>query len=254
MGKELVRNLSLALLLVVGLAGMYLYYGRLSAESRLREEQEKNRVLREVISRLTSERRVAEMLVLDQKVVAGVKTSTVLFAEYARSEQRGGGGDGRHEEQGPPQTLPPRTFVVRGENTHIDAMVIKFDPQLVGEGDPLRGASIALFTRIYGDATAPDEAERIDTPGVVPAVYRGADPQISKFELELWRNFWTLATDEAARKERGVRAVVGQGLWEPLKPNTLYTVTLEANGGLNLERKAIPEVFRRALSSQVKTQ
>lgn len=232
MARELVRVFALVFLLLAGGAGIYLYYGHLSTERALRDEQEKNRVLREVIGRLTAERRVAEMLVTDQQVVGGVKTTTVLFVEYSR--------DGK-------ATLPPRTFVVRGENAHLDAMVVKFDPELVGQGDPLRGATIALFTRMYGDATAPEQGTPIDVPGEIPAAYAGADPKVSAFEMELWKDFWKLAHDETARKTRGVRAVVGQGLWEPLKPETLYTVTLEAAGGLSLTREPVKGVFRQAM-------
>src|SRR5688500_19888587 len=53
---------------------------------------------------------------------------------------------------------------------------------------PLRGHSVALFTKIYGDKQSPAEAQRIDEPGTIPSVYRGADPRVSKFELELWQN------------------------------------------------------------------
>lgn len=236
MAKELARLITLIILLLAGSAGIWLYYNHLSTETKLREEQEKNRVLHEVIGRLTSERRVAEMLVTDQQMVAGVKTTTVLFVEYER-------GQGTT----PGKALPPRTFTIRGENAHIDAMVIKFDPELVGQGDPFRGATIGLFTKIYGDATSAEQGTPIDPPGQIPAVYQGADPKVSEYEQSMWKNFWTLAYDEAERKKQGVRAMIGQGIWEPLRPNILYTLTLEASGGLNLKREPVKGVFREVI-------
>lgn len=237
MGREFVRVLTVLFLLLAGGAGVWLYVGHLSSEARLREEQEKNRVLREVISRLSAERRVAEMRVVEQSTVNGVKVSRVRFVEYAR---------GQGTTPGP--ALPAREFTVRGDHLHLDAMVIKFDGELVGKADPLRGATIALFTRVYGDATPPTEGELFDQPGDVPAVYRtagtGVAPGVSRYELQLWQNFWQLAYDETARKNQGVRAMMGQGLWEPLKPGVVYTVTLESNGGLNLTRAPVAELYR----------
>ena len=74
-------------------------------------------------------------------------------------------------------------------------MVIKFDRDFVDENDPLRGHSIALFTKIYGDKQRPRRRETIDAPGKIPDVYRGADPRRREFEQELWNNFWKLAED-----------------------------------------------------------
>ena len=44
-------------------------------------------------------------------------------------------------------------------------MVIRFNQNFVTENDPLRGHSIALFTRIYGDKQTPANAYVIDQPG-----------------------------------------------------------------------------------------
>jgi hypothetical protein len=231
MMKTAVKLSLLALIVGGGLVGMWSYYLTVSGQARIHQLEEEKRILGEVISRLGAERRVAEMLVTDQETVGGVKTSTVLLVEFGR--------DGN--------PLPPKRFVVRGENAHVDAMVVKFDDELVGKDDPLRGRSIALFTRIYGDATAPEQGDPIDKPGEIPAIYRGAGAKVTDFEMSLWRDFWKLAHDEAARKERGVRAVMGQGVWEPLRKNVLYTLTLENDGGLNIQREPVKGVFREAL-------
>lgn len=229
--QTLVKLLFLTAVLAAGAVGVYLYYDQVSTSHKVRRLEAEKKQLEEIVSRLTGERRVAEMLVVDQQVVDGVKVSTLVFVEYGR--------DG--------QPLPPRTVVVHGETAHVDAMVIKFDDELVKQGDPLRGVSIALFTRIYGDATPPEQAMPIDPPGEIPAIYRGADPRVTEFEMQLWRDFWTLAYDESARKARGVRALVGQGIWEPVRPEVVYTLTLENDGGLSIRREPVRAVFREAL-------
>jgi hypothetical protein len=219
------------LLVAAGAAGIAFYYQHASSEYRIRQLEEENRIKQEIIARLEAERRVADLLVTDQQTVGGVKTTTLLFVEYDRA--------------GHP--LPARTFTVRGENVHIDAMVIKFDHALVESGDALKGKSIALFTKIYGDAQSADSAASIDTPNAPPDIYRGTDPRVLDFETSLWKRFWTLAYDEKARTEAGVRALGGHGVWEPLRPDTLYTLTLESDGGLNLNREPLRGVYKEAL-------
>ena len=87
------------------------------------------------MQRLEAEKRVAEVLVTDQKQGEdGVLRTTLLFVEYAK--------DG--------STLPPRSYIIEGKSAHLDAMVIKFDHDYVARNDPLRGHSIALFCRLFG--------------------------------------------------------------------------------------------------------
>jgi hypothetical protein len=231
MTKSAVKLIVLTALVVGGAVGVWSYYTAISGAYRIAKLEEEKRILQDVIGRLTAERRVAEMLVIEQKAVGGVKTSTVLFVEYDRTGK----------------ALPARTLTVRGENAHVDAMVIKFDAELVGKGDELRGKSIALFTRIYGDATAPEQGEVLDAPGQIPAAYARAGQVVTEFEMSLWRDFWTLAHDEQARAKRGVRALVGQGVWEPVRTDVLYTLTLESNGGLSLNREPLKPIYRQAL-------
>jgi hypothetical protein len=68
--------------------------------------------------------------------------------------------------------LPPRFFTIKGNVAHIDAMVIKFEQDFIKKGDPLRGHSLVLFHRLYGDYQAPVEGFMIDMPGKPPEVYR----------------------------------------------------------------------------------
>jgi hypothetical protein len=170
--------------------------------------------------------------VTDQKTdAAGVQHTTLLFVEYAR--------DG--------SALPPKSFTIEGKEAHIDALVVKFDHGFVEQNDALRGHSIALFTKLYGDRQSPEQAFMIDQPGKIPDFYRGADPQVSSFEQELWQNFWRLADDEAYRQSKGVRIANGQGVWGPFEADKLYTITIESNGGLNISNEPLKGIYREAL-------
>lgn len=229
--RALIKTLSVVLLMAAGAAGIYWYGTHNSEQEKLRQAQERNEELQQIVQRLTDEKRVAEVIVTNQKMVDGKLQTTLLFVEYAR--------DG--------SSLPPRTFTIEGKTAHIDAMVIKFDRHFVSENDPLRGHSIALFTRLYGDEQTPASAAMIDTPGKVPDIYKGANPHAAAFEQELWTDFWRLYDDENYRKEKGVRTLSGQGVWGPFETDKLYTITLESDGGLNITASPQKGIYRDAL-------
>lgn len=233
--KSSLPNLLFKTLLVVGGGiGVLVYYRMSSDAHRIRQLEQEVRYKQEVIGRLEAERRVAEILVTDQQTVGGVKTTTLLFVEYDKADNQ----------------LPARSFTVRGEEVHVDALVVKFEHALVEAGDAIKGKSIALFTRIYGDATAPDKGDPIDTPDQPPDIYKGTDPEVRQVETALWKQFWHLAYDEKARSDAGVRATDGLGVHEPLRPGYLYTLKLEAAGGLTLQREELKAVYKEALKKR----
>lgn len=224
-------------LLIAGMVGFGYLQSRLSSEARIKELEARKQQLEDFVQRLGSERRVAEAMVTDQKKVDGKLQTTILFVEYAR--------DG--------STLPPRTFTVEGDGVHIEAMVIKFEQESVARDDPLRGHSIALFTRLFGDNQSPANAFPIDQPGSIPDVYRGATPAQVNFEEQLWQQFWKLADDPDYAKSQGVRLAQGQGVWRHLIPGYVYKLTTEANGGLNMEavqmKGAVSEYLKEKIGS-----
>lgn len=221
----------LAALVAGGSAVLLVYHDR-GGDRHLRQEAErKNEQLKQVIQRLSAERRMADVVVTEQKTDAGRTNTTLLFVEYSR--------DG--------STLPARRFTIDGDVAYVDAMVIKFDGKFVQDNDPLRGRSIALFTRLYAENQPPEKGFRIDEPNQIPDVYRGADPYVMDFERELWANFWKLADDETYRKEMGVRVAQGEAVWTRFQPDRLYTLTLESNGGLNITSAPLKGIYREAL-------
>jgi hypothetical protein len=229
----MLQNLSkitgLLVLLIAMLLGLTVYRDHYAADRKVAKLEQEKQALTAVVSHLTSERRVANLVVKDKHVgTDGVPVTTLVFQEIAR--------DGAE--------LPPRTFTLRGERVHVDAMVIKFDSEDVKADDPLRGRSIALFTKIYGDQETPASAVPIDPPGSVPEIYRDADSTLAAFELDLWKNFWHLADDPAYAQSKGVRVANGQGVWGMFEPDKLYTLTLEAAGGLNLSTEPMKGIYR----------
>jgi len=230
--KTLIRILTLLVLLGL-LAGAGLWYYQYTARERaIHKLEEEKRQLEQIIQRITTERRLAEVLVQETKMVDGVRETRLLFVQYARDQKT---------------ALVPREFVVRGEAVHVDAMVVKFDRSFVFAGDKLKGCSIALFTKIYGDHQTPEAGSTIDTPGAPPAVYAGADPAAAAFEAKLWKDFWRLAEDENFRKENSVRVAYGDGKWWLPKPGVLYTLTIEPDGDISLNSEAMRGIYSEAI-------
>ena len=230
--RPLAKIFGLTFMLLVASAGVVYYQHSVSAEKKIEKLQDERRQLEQVVTRLAHEKRVADVLVSRQeKNAAGVLETTLLFVEYDKAGE----------------PLPAKSFTITGNTAHIDAMVIKFDRDYVAANDALKGHSIALFTKIYGDNQSPAEAATIDTPGEIPAIYRGADPVVSEFETNLWRDFWKLYEDADYRKIKGVRALGGHGLWGPFQPDKLYTITIESDGGLNMTSEPLKGIYRAAM-------
>jgi len=117
---------------------------------------------------------------------------------------------------------------------HFDALVIKFDHEDVAAGEALRGKSLALFRRIYGENQNPAEGHRVDPENDVPSVYR-VNPQPSEFELRLWGRFWDYATDPDLAARDHVRVAQGESVYVPMQKGDVWTLTLQNNGGLNIK-------------------
>jgi hypothetical protein len=233
--RSTLKILALLALLIAASAGVAYYTHQTSASRTIEKLQDEKRELEKVVTRLNVENRVADILVSSQDREAnGTLYTTLLFVEY---DKRG-------------EPLPAKSFTIEGDTAHLDAMVIKFEHDFIAKDDPLRGHSIALFTKLYGEKQRPADGYMIDSPGKIPDIYRGADPKVSQFELSLWSDFWKLYEDEEYRKSKGVALIggaSGNSVWGPFKPDRLYTITVGATGQLAMTSALLKGVYREAL-------
>lgn len=128
----------------------------------------------------------------------------------------------------------PVEVTVDGKVLYLEALVVKFDDEMVETGDALRGTSICLFQRAFGENQKPSEGTPLDPVGQQPQVYR-MDDNTDPFYLDLWTNFWEYANDPAAAAEKGVRAAHGEAPFMELRPGKSYRVVLRASDGLTIE-------------------
>jgi hypothetical protein len=229
--RAVAKTIFLFLLMLAGSLGLFFYYQHTTSQHQIEQLQEKNHELEQIRTRLETDRRVARILVTDQKTVAGKLKTTLLFVEY--------NGDGN--------ALPAKSFTIDGNEAHFDAEVIKFKDQYVEQNDPLRGQSILLFVRVYGDDQAPSAGFAIDAPNQIPEIYRGVDPEISAFEQDLWKNFWKLFNDKDARDARGIRGMNGEGLYGQFLPGYAYTITLRSSGDGTITEEPLDPLYRSTI-------
>jgi hypothetical protein len=124
-------------------------------------------------------------------------------------------------------------LTVEGRTLYVESLVIQFEDRYVEQGDPLRGTSLCLFKRLFGENQSPSQGVPLDAAGQQPLAYGGdtADP----VHRALWARFWDYANDPALAKELGVRALQGEAPFIEARPGRSYRLELRAAGGLVIE-------------------
>ena len=219
-------------LLLGGLsAGLWWYYRENPDKAEIRKLAAEKRELQEFVQRLTDEKRVAEVVVLDQKTVDGVLVTDLLFQEISR--------DGK--------SLPYKYFQTRGEKVYVTALSIRFLEEFMARNDPQRGHALILFDRIFGDKQAPSQGSPIDGPDNLPKVFEGRTKEDAEFERALWQKFWKLVSDKAYRAEMGVDVATGKGTYLPFEPGKLYRITVDLKGNLTMDWEPLRPILLEAM-------
>ncbi len=215
-----IRFLLAASLPVAG-AGV-IFYGfrswevhRLTAQVEQLEQQREQLV--EYIRRLKANRRVAQADVLQQYPDERGRTVSVI----------------RWNEIGLDGTLSePRTIEALGRQVYFEAAVVKFNHDAVGRGDPDKGASLAMFRRVFGEDQAATSVLEMDRSAAAPSVEHG---RASAFEQRMWALFWRLMDEPALADRFGVRIAQFEAPAVVVRTGQIWEVTLDAAGGINLK-------------------
>jgi len=209
-------------------AGYYVY-STLTAKDRQIVEQK--RVIGELGQKL--DRAWSSELVADLRVNRiGDGKMDLTFVQY---------------KPGTEESVFRKDFTLPGEEVYVDALVVSFERAYVEGGDGLRGKSLLLFRRAFGDRQKPVEGVPLHATGTaeVPEVY-SVDAQPSAFERRIWADFWELANDPTKAKERGVRVAQGEAPHVKAVAGQVYKLTLRAAGGLEMTPRipaaALPKI------------
>lgn len=237
---------TIALLAMTGVLafGSWLGYNTFTARDRaIQESREKDQKIKELNEEIDNQKRQIEKL---DTAVRLLKVDHRV-AMISVKEQRPG-KDGQvssttfdfveTDAQGKPLDAP-RTITIEGDLAYVDTYVIKFEDTNVESGDLLRGTSICLFHRIFGEKQNPSEGVKLDAVGSRPAAYSRGLP-MSDFERQLWTNFWEYANDPEKAKAAGIRAAQGEAPSMKLKKDTIYRLDLRASDGLTIRPEKKP--------------
>ena len=115
-----------------------------------------NRVLRQVIERLSADSRAAEVLVTKSELdeSTGKIKTTIKFLEF---DPKG-------------NTLPAKYFTFQGNVIQFQSLVIRFEDRLVQAGDRLRGKSAYLFWKAFVLDGAKTQEFEITKPHEIPSM------------------------------------------------------------------------------------
>ncbi len=128
---------------------------------------------------------------------------------------------------------PGRELAVEGELVYVESLVVKFDDSYVEQGDRLRGTSICLFRRLFGENQKPVDGVLLDAVGLQPQVY-GDTEGPSPLHRAIWERFWDYANDLEFAATLGVRALHGEAPFIEARLGQSYLVELRASGGLSI--------------------
>ncbi|MBN1688761.1 MAG: hypothetical protein JW893_06640 [Candidatus Omnitrophica bacterium] len=190
---------------------------------------EENRILREVIERLSADSRVAEVLVTRSEYDEETKKvmTTIKFLEFGA--------------QGKP--LAPKYFSFHGNIIQFQALVVRFRDDLVKSGDRLRGKSVYLFMKAFVLEDEKTQVFDITKAHEIPAGYK-VEGEKSELESKLWQKFWDYALDPAERDRAGIKNAQIEAPGSLFLPGTIYTLVIEHDGGLRIDTRPVPEILK----------
>lgn len=190
-------------------------------DATVQAQAEEIEALAAALDFLKVDHRLAKIEVLEQtprEDEPGKYRTRVRFTEYDPAGEPIGEG---------------REIEVDGKLVYLETLVVKFDDSYVEDGDVLRGSSICIFKRLFGEDQKPSEGEPLDAAGVQPLVYTGDNP--NPFHRMLWERFWDYANDPDFSAAQGVRAIHGEAPFMEMRPGKTYRVELRASGGLTIQ-------------------
>lgn len=126
---------------------------------------------------------------------------------------------------------PGQELTLEGKAIYVESLVIQFEDRYVEQGDALRGTSLCLFRRLFGENQSPSQGVALDSAEQFPSVYRG-DTGIDPVHRALWERFWDYANDPTLARQVGVRALQGEAPFVEARVGKKYRLELRASGGL----------------------
>lgn len=188
-----------------------------------------NAVLKQIITRLEADSRVAEVLVTGVQYNETEKKTytTIKFLEYDSASR----------------PLESKYFTFSGNIIQFQSLVVRFDDKYIRQADPLRGKSAYLFWKIFmldGQNTQEYEITKINE---VPQVYK-LGSQENPVERKFWARFWEYALNPKTAQSQGIKNAQIEAPGTMFAPGILYTIKIEHDGGLRIDASPLAGILR----------
>ncbi len=213
-------------LLSLAAVGLVVYVGALTFKDKLTIQKlvTENKQLQQAITNLTTENQIGYAKVIDQQIRDGRMQTTLKFVETAFDK--------------PTEKILEKKFTIEGDIIHFDALIVKFDEQLVLDG---KARALYLWRRVYGEKMAPQDGFAIEQAGAEPARYKGLLKALPIDQRQLfWEEIWDLANNPDKLKPIGITAVYGNAVYTRLRPGLIYVFKINASGQVYPE--IIPDI------------
>jgi len=188
-----------------------------------------NQILKQVISRLNADSRVAQVIVANVKhdIFKNQDFTTIKFVEF---DVKGG-------------ALAPKYFTFSGNLIQFQSLVIRFNDSYVEAGDTFRGKSIYLFWKVFMLDGKNTEVFDLTNVNEVPRGYKISNSR-NRFEEKIWKNFWKYALSSKAGLSNGIKNAQIEAPGTKFVPGIVYTIKIEHDGGLRIDTSEIPEILK----------
>ena len=188
-----------------------------------------NKILRQIVERLSAESRIAEALVTNVKTDPQTQkvSTTIKFLEYDTKLN----------------PLAPKYFTFSGDIIQFESLVIRFDDFYVKKGHPLKGKSAYMFMKAFAFTAEGAEIFKLNEVNEIPEGYK-VEGAKSGFEKKLWEKFWQYALDPKEAKKIGIKNAQIEAPGTRFIPGLLYTIKIEHDGGMRIDATPLPKILR----------
>lgn len=175
---------------------------------------QKNEKLQLAILELTTEEEIGSARILERWTEDGQIWQRIRLVERVRGQSD--------------EAFRVREFTLPGEEIYFDALIVKFDGQLVLDG---KERALFIWRRLFSEALAPSEGIILEEPGAEPERYRDWLTRLPLRERRLfWSEIWALSHQPRQLEALGIRAIYGNAVYQRMEPGRSYRLMINSSG------------------------
>ena len=227
MVKKLINKIVSTLIIIAifaVIAGLGLLIWKYHFNKNIEQLLKENKELQSAITNLKTERQIGYAKVISQTTVDGKVITKLKFVETDRNDML--------------KRVLEKEYDIEGDIIHFDALIVKFDEQLVMDG---KEKALYLWRRVYSDKMRPEDGFAINTEGEEPERYADICSKLNLRNKKLfWKEIWKLADDNESLAEYGISAIYGNVVYRKVQPGLVYVFKISSTGSLYPE--VIPDL------------